>query len=46
MKIKINLTLSYVSTLISLVPRPLTAFQCCTLKSEREWPGDEAIILC
>ena len=22
----------------SLIPRPLPAFQCCTLKSERAWP--------
>ena len=30
----------------SLVPRPLPAFQCCTLKNDLkswEWPGDEAM---
>ena len=29
---------------VSLVPRPLPVFQCCTLKMLKnwEWPGDEA----
>ena len=31
----------YMYMYLSLVPRPLPRFQCCTLKTW-EWPGDEA----